>query len=466
MPTLPLNITGGNYPHKSRALSSQITRNFWPQKQEDAAVKSPYILESFAGQKLFGTAPGKNRGIFAHQNILYKVSGTTLYRVSSTGVHTNIGEIPGNGRCRFTPIVNNFVIVSGGFVYYWNGTVLSQVTDTDLESPNAAAHLNSQIIYDGNDGRFVTSDVGDATSISGLNYASAESSADDLLRVFVHDQTAYMLGTETIEPWWNSGNGSPPFDRVEGGIMQIGLGSLDSVASDDTYMYLQGDDNVIYRIKGSSFDKIGNLPTTRIIENAPVVNDSIGWCMTLQGQSFYVLGFPTLNKTYVFPSGGQMFEWSSGVDGGRNVADGYALCYRKHLVADYRNGNIYELDFETYTENDSPILRERTTGPLHSGLFGAPGKDFEFNRLEILLQTGVGTVSGQGQIPQIMLAISYDEGLTFSDPMPGQIGEMGIYTKVEWHGLGRCSSAILRITCSDPVYVSLHAAAADIEICI
>lgn len=466
MPTIPLNITGGNYAHKSRALSSQITRNFWPQKQDNIATKSQYILEGWVGQKLFGSAPGKNRGIFEHQDIVYKVSGTTLYQVDSAGIHTAIGTIPGNGRCRFAPIVSNVVIVSGGFVYYWNGTVLAPVLDSDLEQPNAAAHLNSQIIYDGDDGRFVTSDVGDATTISGLNYASAESAADDLLRVYVFDQTAYMLGTKTIEPWWNSGVGSPPFDRIESGIMSIGLGALDSVSNDDNYMYLLGDDNKVYRIKGSSFQKIANLPTTRALELQLIISDAIGWNMSLQGQNFYVLALPTMNKTMVFPEDGDMFEWSSGVNGGRNNADGYVYAFRKHLVADYRNGNIYELDFETYTENGAPIIRTRIAGPLHSGLFGKPGKDFEFNRFELIMETGVGIIDGQGSDPVVMLKISYDDGKTFQDIGQGQIGKMGIFTKVEWFELGTCASAILEISISDPVYASIHSAAADIELCI
>lgn len=471
MVTVPINLTGGTYKHKSLPLSAQVTRNFWPQKQADEKALSPYILESYPGKRLFGTqSGGVDRGMFEHQGIVYKITGETLYTVSSTGVHTSRGTIPGTGRCLFAPIGSNIVIEAASTRYLWNGTIVAEITDSDLEDGTGIAHLNNQILYGGIGGRFGVSDVGDATSVNGLNYATAESEADDLVRPYTFNQVAYMMGEKTIELWWNSGQGSPPFDRFEGGIVQVGLGALHSAANDDDTLYFLGDDHQVYSMKGGAsavLTAISTQPMAHAFKSYTTVSDAIGWCVQLDGQWLYILTFPTADKTWAYPAGGEWFELSSGSEGGRDIANSYVYAFRKHLVADYQNGNIYELADDVYTDNEDEIIRLRDSAYLHGGLFKAPGKEIEMNRFELILQKGVGLLSGQGSDPVVMLSFSDDGGRTFSTEMWGTVGVNGEFNwKVEWFNLGRFESRIIRIRVSDPVYWSIHAAAADIEICI
>lgn len=474
---LPINLTGGSYKHKSTPLSAQRTVNFWPQKQTDEKARSTYILEAFPGLAAFGTqAGGVDRGMFEHKGLLYKVTGTSLYSVSSLGVHTLLGTIPGSDRCIFAPIQSSVVIVTGGVPYVWNGSVLTTVTDVDLETPNGAAHLNNQILYDGNGGRFAVSDVGDATSINALNYATAESEADDIVRVYTFNQIAYMMGVQTIEPWWNSGQGNPPFDRVEGGIVHVGLGALHSVANDKNSMYFYGSDDQIYSLRGSSsavLSIISTQPMAQEFKKYGTVSDNIGFCINLDGQWMYVSTFPTVNKTWVYIiDTKEWFELSSGSQLGRWSANSYAYCYRKHLIADFESGDIYELSDTTYTENGDTIIRFRDSAPLHAGLLDSSrgnfdGKDLEMNRFELILNTGVGLVSGQGSDPEVMLSFSDDGGRTFSTEMWGKVGMTGDFRKkVEWFALGKFTSRIIRIRVSDPIYWSLYSASADVEVCI
>jgi hypothetical protein len=158
-----------------------------------------------------------------------------------------------------------------------------------------------------------------------------------------------------------------------------------------------------------------------------------------------------------------MFEWSSGPDGGRTIANSYAYAFRKHLLGDYSSGNIYELDVDTYTNNGEEIIRVRDTGPLHGGLINAPGKTVEMNRFELIMQTGTGILTGQGSDPVVMLSFSDDGGQTFGTEIWGNVGKMNAKQwKVEWFNLGSFESRIIRVKTSDPVYYSIHSAAADI----
>ena len=462
---VPINLTGGTYKHKSLPLSAQVTRNFWPQQQSDKKAFSENILGSWPGLRLFGTATGLDRGMFQHKEILYKVTGQTLYTVNSAGTHTNRGTIPGTDRCIFAAILDTIIIVTGGLVYTWDGTTLATMTDTDLEQPNSVCHLNNQLIFDGDAGRFMTGDAGSASSINSLNIATAESEADDVVRVYTLRQNLLVFGDKTIQPYWNSGDGNPPFDPVITGNVFVGLGALHSVANDDNVLYFYGDDDQVYVLQGYNVAPISTEPMAREFAAYETTEDAIGWCMTVGGYSFYILTFPTVGKTWAYQQGGEWFELSTGADAGRWRGNSHAYCFRKNLIADYANGNIYVLDDNVYTDNSEAIVRQRDSAPLHGGLLKAPGKRLEMNRFELLLETGVGLVSGQGSDPVVMLSFSDDGGRTFSTEMWGSIGQVGEYQfKVEWFALGSFENRIIRIKTSDPVHYSIYSAAAEIEI--
>ena len=190
---VPLNITGGSYTSRSRPLSAQSTKNFYPELQEDPFVQDRYVLQPFPGLKLFGTGAGKDRGMLEHKTILYKISGTTFYSVASDGTHTSKGTIAGSAQCILVGFGAGVVIANGeGLVYWYDGATVAVITDIDLETPLTVAHLNNQAIYDGDGGRFATSAAGDATDIDALDYATAESNADDLTRVYSFNQNIYM----------------------------------------------------------------------------------------------------------------------------------------------------------------------------------------------------------------------------------------------------------------------------------
>jgi len=460
MPTVAINLTGPSYSHRSRSLSSQRTIGFYPEIIDTQSSKSKYILNSFPGLKLFGTSSGRDRGMFEHQNVLYKVTDTTLNTVAFDGTHTSVGTIPGTGRCIFAGIGTNVVIVTGGRVWQYTGT-LTEITDVDLETPNGAAHLNNQIIYDGDGGRFVTSDVGDATTINGLNYAAAESNADDLKIPYVFNQILYLMGDKTIETWWNSGVGNPPFDRIEGGIYPIGLAAIYSAANNDNHLYFLADDNKIYQLPNK--ENISTIALTHEIDSYLVVDDAIGYCLTFENQNFYLLIFPTVNKSWCYSeSSGQWFELNKD----RYIGSSYAYAFRKNLIADYRNGNIYELDIDTYSENSEFVERVRDSGPIFGELMGASGKKIEMSRFELIMEVGVGglpSTTDNSENPIIMLQFSDDGGKTFSTEKWGKIGKMNKYVKVEWFSLGSFFERIIRIKVSDPNFISIHSSSADLE---
>ncbi len=461
---VPINLTGGTYSHKSLPLSAQKTVNFWPQLQTNPGAKSVYILESFPGLTLFSTGGNKERGTFAHNGVLYQVSGTDLVSINSSGVRTVLGVIPGKGRCIFDAMIDSVIIVTGGRVFEWDGSTLAEGDPSDFETPNAVTVLNSQAIYDGNESRFCVSDVGEPLAINGLNYGAAEAKADALVRPYAFNEVVRMFGTETTEGWWNSGAGNPPFDRLEGGIVNVGLKAIESIGANDRNLYFLGSDSQVYRMSGGDVTPVSPQPLTREIDNFTNASDAIGWCMNYQGQEFYVLTFIADDKTYIYPENGEWFELSSGVSGGRYIGQGYAYIYGKHLIVD-KDSHVYQLSDSSYSENGNVIQRTRDSAPIHGGLFGVPGKQLEMNSLVLIMETGVGTLANTD--PVVMLSFSDDGGKTWSEQMFGDVGPMGAFLyEVRWDCLGTFDSRIIRIQTSDAVHYSIHSASAEIEACI
>lgn len=460
-----INITGGTYKHKAFPVSAQSTKNFWPQVIDDPIVKDKYILEAFAGQKLFGTANGIGRGTTSHQGVLYRVCGNVLYSVTSDGTHTSLGNIQGTEQCIFDSLGSDLIIIADRKAFIYDGSTITQVTDVDLESPDSVTVLNNQAIYDGEGGRFGVSDVGDASSINGLNYATAESKADDLIRVYAFNQLVYMFGEETIEQWWNSGVGNPPFDPVQGGILQTGLAGLYGVSNNEDFIYFFGNDRKLYALKGAAKQEVTNKEIVREFQSYSTVSDVIVGCFELRGQNFINVTFPTAKKSWIYVEGGQWFEWSSGTKNGRSKANSFINIYNKCLVEDYENGNIYELDFDTYQDNGETIARRRDTALLDGELFGAPNKKVEWNKITLNIEKGVGLISGQGSDPKVMLAISDDGGRTFQETSMGRIGKLGEFQLIcEWNNLGSSYGRVLRFTTSDPVAYTIKNIYAEVEI--
>lgn len=469
---VPLNLTGGKYREKARELVNQSTRNFWPKPVATEKAVSRYILQTFYGLKTFKESAGSNcRGMKVNQGKLYKITDTTLYEVSKDGTHTALGFIPGSNRCIISTLGSELVIANGGRkIYVYDETNVVENTNENLGNPRGVTVLNSQAVYDRGIGQiFDVSDVGKPLEIDGLNFAAAESYSDALLLPYAYRELLYLFGEETIELWWNSGSGNPPFDRVQGSIINQGLDAIYSVADSPDFIFFLGADKQFHTLTAGSSavdTPISPPALTALIEKYSVTSDCIGWTMELEGQWFYVATFPTEDITWVYPVGGEWFEWGSGRTG-RIRANSYAKFSGKHLVGDVDSGNIYELDSETYTDMGEDIIRYRDTAPIHGGLFKQDGKAFEINELQIFLETGVGLLEGQGSDPYLIISMSRDGGKTFGTERFIRVGKLGERLKVISKNWGRFEeSCVIRVQVSDPIFWCIFNAKAELEFCI
>lgn len=468
MRTIEVPFVGPTKESRSIPSSNQKTINLYPVPTPESRTAS--ALMNWPGAKPFslGLGTGVDRGFHRFQGSLFKVSGGFLQKVASNGDQTSIGAIAGINRCIFSNDVNEMVITTGGTAYSYDGTTLSIITDGDLETPDSNAMLNKQFIYDGDGQRWVSSAVGDGTDIPAINYAEAESDGDDLRRVYTFRQILYLFGTtESTEPWFNSGSGNPPFDRVEGGIMQKGLHALHSVANTDQFIYFLADDKNVYRIFNYTVENITDGDTAHQFENFPISDDAIGMALVLDGQDFYIITFPSANKTSIYSETLNIwFTLANGADLDRHLMNSYAFIYNKHLVADHKNGDVLELDVNTFTDNGAVQIRQRDTAPINAMQLGLPGVDLVMTWFEVTMQVGIGLETGQGSDPTVMFSTSIDGGRNFIEQGNGNIsaGVGGDYTKrVRFHRTLTFQDLVVRVRVSDPVFISFQGASIRVD---
>ena len=456
--SVPVNFVGSSYAHRSRSLASQKTMNLIPEIVPSG--KTEKALNNWYGSKAFSAASGVDRGMHVFANALHKVTDNTLFSIDSAGTQTSLGIIAGSNPCIFADDGFTMRIATGAQDYLVTGGVLSVLSDADLKPGNSVAYLNQQMINDSTRGQFQVSDVGVPGSITPNNFATAESAPDDTIRVYTFNERLFLFGDiNSTETWWNSGEGNPPFDRVQGGTMGIGLAAVYSVASTPEFVYFLGKDLAVYRFSATQPSIVTPSAISAEFQSYAVSSDARGFVARIEGMVFYILSFPTEGKAWAYSeTGNAWFQLSTGASEGNYLGTSYAEAYGKKLIAS--GGNVLELDADTFTDNGDVIIRERVSPPIVS----PTGGRVEMSSFTLIMETGVGLITGQGVDPVAMFSASYDGGKSFGPESTVKIGRQGEgREKVTWYNMASAYEIIIKVRISDPVFISIHGASIELR---
>ena len=128
--------------------------------------------------------------------------------------------------------------------------------------------------------------------------------------------------------------------------------------------------------------------------------------------------------------------------------NGHIYLGTKNIFGQYdTGGNYYYANLTGYDDDGTPIERIRVTQPIHQD-----GRRITFSQLVLEVQSGVGTVTGQGANPLVMMRYSDDGAHTWSNELTGSMGSIGEYNAiVQWDKLGQSTSRIFEFRITDPV---------------
>lgn len=433
--------------------------------------KSPLTLSEFPGLKRFlkpGTE-GEVRGLLVVNSSLYSVVGNNVYRDSNL-----IGSISSStGKAWMGQNANyQIMIVAGdtGYVYNWNIGTFAAITDVDFPGSVAFGFLDQYAItIDPNSGTLRNSELNDFLVWDGTAFVTAESAPDNLLSVIVDHQEVIGFGEKTVEIYKDSGISDAVLQRLEGAIFEIGIGAASSPAKiSNVVVWL--DDSIQVRIIESYSPRIVSTDAiTYQISRMSRIDDAIGMGFIWQGHAFYVLNFPTDNRTFAYDitssSKSQRDIWcelASYPVNGINKWRGFSSYQdgKTVYIGDFNNGYIYTLDDDTHTDNLEPRPRIWTTAAVF---------DRELRRTmfhdELELEVEMG--AGPAEDPRVIMEYSDDNAKTWSAELWSSIGRIGEYkNRARWSCLGMSKNRVYRFTVTDNVKlevvgVYLHASYGD-----
>lgn len=458
--TIPVNLVGSSNPSRSKAYSQERTLNMYPEVAQSGAYPSTFY--PWPGSKAFSsTNLGEARGLYTHSNgTLYKVTGTSLYSITSEGVETSIGTIEGTGYVVMADDGINLLLATTAKGYQYNGTSLSEITDTDYEAGGSVDVILNQAAWQGINQRFAIATAGDPDDIPSDFYATAEAKGDDLRRVYVFNETLYLMGALSMEPWYFSGVGSPPFDRIQAGTKDVGIISRTAIDSNDIYMYWVGEDKNLYRAR--SYDPTPLMPASVHKEffSYDLSNCRVK-CITRDAQNFVMI--LTDDKTWMYSeTTGAWFELSYKAAEEIYLAYDYAYAYDKHIIQSRIDGKLLELDEDTFTDNGEITIRERITAPINAATLGRNGGRILCKRAEIIMESGVGNLTEAN--PLIMVSHSTDFGQSWSNETwlrAGRDGENNL--RVEYYFMSSFRQIQFKIRTSDPNFFAIQSMAMDVK---
>lgn len=217
---MQIPILNGIYADEAADYRTSYPRNMIPVPKPQGVSQG--YLRPADGILSFGTGPGADRGGINWNGVMYRVMGTKLVKVDSAGAVTTLGEVGGSGPTSMDYSFDRLGIVSGGNLFYWNGSTLTQVTDPDLGIVIDIRWIAGYFMLTDGTSLIVT-DLDDPTSINPLKYGSAESDPDPVMAVDKLRNEAYALGRYTIEPYQNVGGDFFPLQVIEGAQIPRGI---------------------------------------------------------------------------------------------------------------------------------------------------------------------------------------------------------------------------------------------------
>jgi hypothetical protein len=453
---IPFGIN--SYRHTSLPLSAQDLVNCYLEPAPPNAKTLAAVIASYGVDTLAAIGSGSLRGGAFIRGILYIVSGTTLYRVSALGVATSLGTIPGAGFVRIVGDENNVAVGTFPDVYYWDGSSVRRVTDTDFDGATWLDYFDGYYIaINPGTGRFQISDNRAPGVWNALDFASAERNPDDLVTSIVDKGELILFGRESGEGRYNSGDADFPLTKISNADFEIGCTCPRGPQKAGNTVFFPGSDLKVYQLEGYTPKVVSTPAIEQAMERATDQN-FIGYSWKEAGHAFYGLKSADFAFAYDLSTNLWHKRESYGYDSWRWHSVFQA--YNRWLVLDEQSNSIGNLSADVFTEFGA-TMRWIATGPS----LGEDNKRVAIPRLELIFEQGVGLTTGQGSDPQAMLQWSGDGGRTWTNERWRSLGAIGEYRRrAVWNRNGTWRDPIARVTMSDPVRRNLIMATAERQV--
>lgn len=466
-------LVSGAYQARSVVASAQRCLNLFPESAPgDSQAPVPVTHYPSPGLRLLLSSVTKStvRCVYrATTGDLFVVTGPNVYFVDNAWVEHPLGTITDlHTPASMADNGQTLVLVDGtanGYTIDLTTRVMAPISDPAFYGADRVDYIDTYFVFNRPGTRQFYISGSQAVTFDPLDVAAKTGSADNVQTVISVHRELWVIGNLSSEVWVNSGAADFTFQQLPGAFVEHGCVAKYSVAKQDISVFFLSQDRegrgIVVQGTGYQVKRISTHAIEADIQAYSNMTDAIGYCFQQQGHAFYVITFPSADKTWAYElASGQWHElaWSD-ANGGlhRHRANCCTFAYGENIIGDWQNGNLYALDPNVFTDNGNPVQRIRSFPHLI-----ADGKRAIYTRFVADMQ--VGTIPGgqSSNPPLVTLRYSDTRGASWSEPLTQSMGATGQYeTQIMWNRLGMARDRVFELSWSVPAKTALNGAFID-----
>lgn len=430
---MQIPIISGIFADSSPEYRTSYPINLVPIPKEQG-ISSGYLkpADGIVGN---GEGPGVGRGGIEWRGQCYRVMGSSLVRVETDGTATTLGDVGPGGPVTMTYSFDRLAIASGGGLYYWDGVILSRVTDPDLGTVLDVIWVDGYFMTTDGESLVVT-ELNDPTAVDPLKYGSSEVDPDPINSVQKLRNEVYAVNRYTIEVFSNVGGAGFPFQRISGAQVTRGAVGTHAVTVFQEAIAFVGSGKqesigVFIGVGGTSA-KISTREIDQVLSDLTDAELSNLVVEVRRDRSNDTLIIHTPKGALCYDAGATQaigqpvwYRLSSGVAGDNTYRGKFLVwCYNKWLVSDPSSSAVGYLDRGLQSHWGEIIVWEFGTPIIYNSARGGI-----IHSLELVGLTGSGVL---GTASKISAEYSAD-GATWSQPKYIDAGTLGDRTRrLKW----------------------------------
>lgn len=441
--------------------------NVYPEKNEIDPnrpykhVIRPGSLDRDTGNVISGNIRGVGQADGHASSKVLVVDGATvrLFNPSDNSWSAMTGTLAGTDRVQMAFSEVQGAVLANGTIYVSTGTAVAAassanwatlLSDHGQTAFTSIATIGQRLIATyGN--RFAFSTTLQFNTTTTLSYYTAENTPDALVGCIVIGSYLYLIGTESIEIWSQTGDEDDPFRPQTSSVVTRGGVARDTIRLCDNGLFFVADDYSVRRLDGLTPVIISEPWVARALR-AEDKADLVASVMEVENHTFYIInglnvclcydvsiGTWTVRKTY----GSDTWEPTYIIEASGN-----------HYAASRSGGRFVQLS-RTYTSDYKPDAA--TFGTHIISEFSAHLPVLRENTpISAIRYEGVkGRGSAQDVFDggSISMRISRDNGVTYGFWREAPLGAQGEYsTRAIWrrNGLAKAPQTVLHFRTNDP----------------
>jgi hypothetical protein len=475
--------------------------NLFPEKNQPDG-EAPTTHYPRAGLTLLAKPPvaGAGRGLYwATNNQLYAVIGQNVYSISPTWEFTLLGEIgPGITPVSMVDDSDEILLVDGtplGYEIVLATNAMTRITDPNFLGADRCDFVDTFLLSNIPGTQGFQSTLPNDFAWDPLYFASKTGFSDQLVTIICMHREVWLVGELTTEIWYNAGNSGFPFAILPGTFVEHGCVAKYTIAKHDLNIFFlsMDKDGKGVVVKGNNYrlDRISTHAIEVEFSKYPTLADASSYIYQQGGHIFYVINFPSADKTWAYDLQTGLWHEESWCDGDGIEHRGRVQCAaiapnQINVALDWQNGNLYQIDPTNATDNGAPIVRRRgfphlvsNGNRIHYACFRADiecGTAMGTSADVTVLGTQAGaiiTTEGGAPLllegadqppppPKVYLRWSDDRGKTFGNAIGQSLGAQGQTLKQpQWRRLGMARDRVFELFWSGNFAEALNGAWID-----